>query len=479
MSPVPRRFRLLRLLRARATPLLSACGLCLACSNSEPASPAETRPATGDILLISIDTLRSDHLGLYGYPRATSPNIDHWFGDGAIFERAYAAESSTPPSVVSVLSGLLPQQHRVRLYYQLLPQETRLVSELLPPAYQTAAFVSNIVLTDEALGAGARFDYFDDFVDERVASYQQVVFERDARKTTDAVLLWLREARDSSRPLFLWVHYNDPHGPYDPPASWAGHFSHSGRIFADEGKIPTYQRLPDSRDALDYIDRYDEEIAFMDEQVGRLLTAYAQTRDPDRALIIFTADHGESLMERLFWFAHGFQVFEELVRVPLMLRGAGVSPGRRQGLVSGIDVVPTMLHFAGVSPPSELSGFELMDESSLPAGRVVFAEAGGKRDQWRAVIEARGKHVVRLERGTRAVLGRRFYDLRADPGEKEPQRGPRNAALERLLALAASDPDPGGQPSAFEKGERLVAPKISPRADAEALRQLRALGYVE
>ena len=141
------------------TPLAIGLSLLPSCSASEPETAGPSGSGSGDILLVTVDTLRPDHLGIYGYARATSPNLDRWFADGAIFERAYATEANTPPSVVSILTGLLPQEHRVRLFYQLLPQETRLVSELLPPAYQTAAFVSNIVLTDEALGAAGRFDH--------------------------------------------------------------------------------------------------------------------------------------------------------------------------------------------------------------------------------------------------------------------------------------------------------------------------------
>ena len=174
-----------RLLRCIPLALLALC----ACS-SEPA---------GDILLITVDTLRPDHLGLYGYERATSPNIDRHFANAAIFERAYATSANTSPSVISILTGQLPHDHGVRKFYQLLSDDVQLVTDLLPDAYQTAAFVSNIVLTDEAMGIARYFDHYDDHVDERESTRK--IFERSAQRTTDAALLWIAEHRDPERPL--------------------------------------------------------------------------------------------------------------------------------------------------------------------------------------------------------------------------------------------------------------------------------------
>ena len=119
-----------------------------------------------DVLLLTVDTLRAQQLGIYGYGRATTPRIDRFFADGIIYLRAYSTTASTSPSVISLLTGRLPQEHRVRLLYQLVPEDMRLITDFLPFEYQTAAFISNVVLSGEAMGIANRFDHYDDFVDE-------------------------------------------------------------------------------------------------------------------------------------------------------------------------------------------------------------------------------------------------------------------------------------------------------------------------
>ncbi len=238
------------------------------------AAASGCRGAPGDVLLVSVDTQRADRVGLYGYERETTPHLDRWFADGAVYLRAYATSASTTPSVVSLLSGRPPHRHGVRLLLQLLPDELDLVTDHLPDRYQSAAFVSNAVLTDESLGIARRFDHYDDFVDEREPNL--LAFERNASRTTDAALSWLREERDPRRPLFLWIHYIDPHGPYRPPTKAGPRFSHEGERPLESERVHRFQLEPGVTDALDYVDRYDEEVAYVDAQVGRLLEGYAR-----------------------------------------------------------------------------------------------------------------------------------------------------------------------------------------------------------
>ena len=437
-------------------------------------SAPDERPP--DVLLVTIDTLRADHLGLYGYERATSPRIDEWFGQGAIFERAYSTEASTAPSVVSFLSGRLPQEHGVRLFYQLVPDDVPLVSDLLPPGYQRAGFVANMVLTDEALGIGGRFDHYDDFVSARESSRK--VFERDARQTTAAALTWLRLQRDPRRALFLWVHYIDPHGPYRPPDDWHVAFERAQRSI-DPKRIPRHIRDPGVSDGEHYIERYDSEIAFVDAELGRLLDGYAELAPIEDALVVFTSDHGESMMEHEKWFTHGHQVYEEVVRVPLCVRGPGVPNGRYKQLASGVDLLPTILSFVGTTGPDGLSGQNLLEPSSWPASRGVFAESSMKRNQWRAAIGARDKWIVRV-RGDRQVVERRHYDLERDPLELAPGSWDPAAALAlELDELVSGDPDPAGVPAQYEAGIQLDAPKVAPNISKEDRQRLRELGYVD
>ena len=318
VARIPRRL-------ARAGPLLAWVGLA-ACGGGPAGRP-------GDILLITIDTLRADHVGLYGYERDTTPNLDRWFESAAIFERAYSTEASTSPSITSILTGKLPQEHGVRLFFQLLPAGLELVTDRLPDAYQTAAIVSNMVLTDEAIGLGSHFDHYDDRVDQRESKRR--IFERNARGTTDAALAWLAAERDPRRPMFLWVHYVDPHGPYRPPEDWDVRFTHEGSHPIGDQYIPPYGRIEGVDDALAYVDLYDAEIAYTDFHVDRLLEGYARNHDVESALIVLTSDHGESMMEHERWFAHTYHVYEEIACVPLMVRGPGVEPGRMRALSSG------------------------------------------------------------------------------------------------------------------------------------------------
>lgn len=435
---------------------------------------------SGDILLITVDTLRPDHLGLYGYERTTSPEIDRWFAEAAIFERAYTTNAHTPPSVVSILTGQLPQEHGVRLFYQLLPEGVLLIPDRLPDGYQTVAFVSNVALTEEALGIASHFDHFDDRVDEKEPF--RSVYERNARRTTNAALLWLTEHWDPERPLFLWVHYIDPHGPYRPPSGAAAAFQHEGHVPVQNKRILSYQREKGVEDALDYVDRYDEEIAYLDAQIGRLLDGYAKRHDPTAALMIFSADHGESMIEHERWFTHGYQVYEEIIRIPLMIRGPGVEGGRRRGVVSSIDLMPTILQFAGASAPG-LAGKPLQrGPEKESSDRSVFAEGGSDLTLLRAAIQGDRKWVTRVRAGERHPTQHEYFDLADDPGETAPQEWAPDESAEgarELLGLIERDRDPGGRPESFREGVQLTAPKVAPRADQEAIERLRALGYVE
>ncbi len=452
--------------------LVVACALLFGCSFGK-----EERP--GDIVLITIDTLRADHLGINGYERPTSPNIERWFGKGAIFDRAYSAEAATSPSVVSLLSGRLPQNHGVRLFYQLLPEDVPLIPDLLPKGYQTAAFVSNMVLTDEAIGFGDRFEHFDDFLDKRESKRR--VFERNAEATTNAALLWLVKERDAHRPLFLWVHYIDPHGPYRPPEDWQATFEHEGQLPVQLDKIPPFTQLEGVDDALDYVDRYDEEIRYADEQIGRLLDGYARNHDPEKALVLLTADHGETMASRETWFHHSFHVYDDIVHVPLMVRGPGVEPGRIRGLASGIDVAKTILAFSGGHPidtGKEAVGFDLRHGSRLDPNRVVFFEATGNKVQWRGARRGDHKWVMAVV-GDRKVPVKYFYDLAADPLEQQSLEFDDGEAVQRLQQLIESDPDPAGVPAAYAKGMKITAPKVAPNVSEKQLEALRALGYAE
>jgi arylsulfatase A-like enzyme len=403
---------------------------------------------------------------VYGYERDTSPNLARIFADGARFERAYAAASYTPTSTASLLTGQLPQSHGVRLFNQIFPEESRLIPELLPPQYQSAAFVGTAILSDGATGMASRFDHFDDTLDldERFD-----IVERKAGKLTDAVLEWLRNDRDRERPLFLWVHYKDPHAPYAPPRELEGRFHYAVPLGWKPGaRIWPGTRLEEADDPLYYVDRYDEEILYVDREIGRLLDGYAKLAALDDALLIVTADHGETLTERRQWFTHAYHVWEEIARVPLLMRGPGVKPGEVDDLASGIDIAPTVLGFVGAPIPASLPGVDLRVPGAIGPDRTVFVESVYfLRRQMRAAIRGHRKWVARVSPDPPHVRGVMSFDLAIDPLERAPAAAEdTQRPVRQLLELVREDPNPGGSPEGVESGtlnENL----------------LRKLGYVE
>lgn len=424
-----------------------------------------------NVLLITVDALRADRLGIYGYDRDTSPHLDAFFEKGTVYDRAYCTEANTGPSVASFLSGLLAQEVGVRLLYQKFPRHVDFMPDYLSEAgYQTAGIVSNIVLTSEATELDWHFDYFDDFLDEDVPG--TILYERAADATTNAGLTWMVDAWDSSKPYFLWVHYQDTHGPYQAPADKTVTFSHPEPLPIDVERVPPYMRV-DTDDGLYYVDRYDEELAYADFHINRLLEAFEREGLLDNTLVIFSADHGESMMEHEEWFTHGYQVYEEIMRVPLLIRYPGQRRGKRvTKRVSLVDLLPTVLKAAGVDIPSRLRGKPLnrsFDE--------VPVYARGKN--WRGMIHNDKKWMIEYRRGTTVPKRRRVYDLIRDPHELHPLPWEATAEAEAFYDLVESDPDPAGIPKMYDRGIAIGAPKVRPGLDEKTLDKLRSLGYVK
>jgi arylsulfatase A-like enzyme len=436
-------------------------------------SLVEDHSAPGNVLLITIDTLRADHVGHYGYERSTTPVLDEFFASGRSYRNAYATASYTPPSVVSMLSGRLPPEHGVFHFFQLVDEDLQLICDLLPAHYETAAFVSNAILTRDAIGIDRCFDFYDDYVDEIEGSVRRI-WERSARRTTEAAIRWLRSGREPDRNIFLWVHYIDPHGPYSAPPEASVSFDHEGERPVDRSRIPLYVR-ESTDDALDYIDRYDEEIAYADAEVGRLLAAWKQISEGDRDLVIFTADHGESLVDRDVYFEHGFHVFEELIRIPFSIRGPGVEVAAADEVVSLVDVLPTILAFVGAEAPEALPGTNLLAKEPPASDRMVYAES----PRWSAVVQGRRKWIAKIE-GQRNIAKGQVYDLESDPREERPAPWDlEDPGPVWLAELATGDRRnrPGG--AKWRKGVIPTRPRIAPRVSEDQLERLRGLGYVE
>ncbi len=379
-----------RAMRVSGTAIVAAVAvvLCVACGPSGETSAAKpdakhASPPTS-VLLITLDTTRPDHLSCYGYARPTSPAIDALAVRGARFERAWSLAPETGPSLATVLTSRVPPDTRVRGNAERLDASLPTLATAAKSAgMRTGAFVSTVLLRRDACAFDRGFDVYDDTMTDPCFGHDRA--QRIGERTADAAIAWLRA---DERPFLAWVHLYDPHGPYTPPvrtgrldASRAGVPSRT----LDARSIPRYQRTGTSLDAADYIDRYDHEIAYADAQIARILAAV----DPAKTLVIVHADHGESLLEDGYTFRHGSLLHDAALRVPLILAGPGVSPGRVVAEdVRLLDVAPTVLTLAGLAPLPGAEGHDL-------AAVVRDAARGSDRDGARGDV---GDHV----RGTEA-----------------------------------------------------------------------------
>ena len=318
---------------------------------------AESGPPS--IFLLTVDTLRADHLGCYGYGRDVSPNIDALAEAGIRLDNAIAPRPLTGPSMASTLTGLYAHHHGVRQNFTQLHDSLDTLAEYLDVrGYSSAAFVSNYVLIEEVANLHQGFDLFDDQLPDKEPNRES--YERKAKETVDAATTWLT-AQAGDAPLFMWLHLIDPHGPYTPPEGYAERFEEGPTRQLRREQIPDYQYL-DTVDERTYLSRYDGEIAYCDEQLGRLLDGIGERGMWDDSVVIFHSDHGESLGEHGAWFRHGQDLFEPCTRIPLLIKlpGGAHAGTSSEALVSVLDITPTLLELSGLSEPPALDGTSLL-----------------------------------------------------------------------------------------------------------------------
>jgi arylsulfatase A-like enzyme len=315
--------------------LLGVAALTLA--GHAPASPSH--PARPNLILLSVDTLRADHLGLYGYSRNTTPNLDQLLNRGTWFSDASCNVPLTNPSFSSLLTSRYPHQTgATRNGIPMIPGNLTLVQILKAQGYQTAAILSNWPLKDHLSGLKPGFDLYDDeFFEKRWLFFKN---ERDAERVTEHALSWL-ETKPAG-PFFLWVHYSDPHAPY---------LNHPEFSFRSRSRLASADRNRDD---------YDSEIAYADHYIGKLLEALSTLEFSSRTLIVFVADHGESLGEHQTT-GHGHNLYQPSLHVPFGLVGPGIPPGRRlDAPVELLDLAPTLLAYAGLPPGPKMLGRNLL-----------------------------------------------------------------------------------------------------------------------
>ena len=425
------------------------------------ATAAETPTGPIDrIVLITVDTLRADHVGAYGGPVPT-PELDRLAAEGVLVEQACTPVPSTGPAHVSLLTGRYPWHHGT--LKNAVPMDPRIptLSEALGErGMRTGAFVSSYILH-------RRFGFhqgFDDYVFEPTESYEwrgklREGFWTRGEHTTRAAMQWLTE--HGSEPFFLWVHYFDPHKPYLPPPGYA--LAPDTPIDLGGKTLPESVRGPGALRRL--ILAYRGEVAYTDAQIGRLVERLRLLDLLDRTAIVVTADHGEGLGDHGV-LEHGLNLFDELVRVPLIVRAPGLPPGRRlAGDAQLEDLAPTLLAMVGAEPPSDLDGVSLLGWLRGDVPQSPRRAAVGRR---RPYQKFRDRYFQRSWPqkwiGTLDAGGSATFDLSADPRERKPTSAEGPPALLRE-ALAGVRADAGAE--------------ASQDPDPEVRRALEALGYVE
>lgn len=435
-----------------------------AAGSSRRLGPPQTPPPKGapNLLLVTMDTTRADRLGAYAGPPGLTPNLDRLTASSIVFKRAYCAMPLTGPSHAALLTGLTPRENGVVQNGVPLATDAPTMAEALrSQGYRTGAVVAAFTVSSK-LGFARGFEYFDDdfaaagaltrltFV--RLAGSFRIIdakarLQRPANEVTPRALRWLRDERN--RPFFLWVHYFDPHTPYEPP---------------DEYRDLTDAETPQVR-------LYDGEVAFMDAEIGGLLAALHDAGVRENTVIVAVADHGESLGEHDYYYDHGRYVYEPCMHVPLLVAappGFGSLSGAviksEPGLVTLASLYDFLLDNFAAYWSDSASG---RNEPAPAAEAAVFGESLEGDLNYRMVISrvdgSSPLYKLVLDAGTGAV---ELYDLQADPRETQNLARVRlevtRALLKRLEEhFAAQPPLPAGAP-----------------ADAEMMEKLRSLGYL-
>jgi len=378
-----------------------------------------------NVLLVTIDTLRADHLGAYGYERATSPKLDALASRGVLFEQAYTYWPKTRGSFVALLTGRLAAQSGYgKSHPRLIDFNPTLASVLHDAGYDTTAVVDNPNVA-ASLGYSKGFVRYRETWEETALASE---VDRSRAITRDAVS-YLRAA-SPDHPFLLWLHYVNPHAPYEPPAPFDAAF-----LDAQAARGPVLppvngfhggvarQWAKGAKSLGFYVAQYDGEIAAADAEVGHVLEALEHSAVRDQTLVLLASDHGESLGEHDYFFDHGENLFDPSLRIPLVLAGPGIERGRRSSeLASTLDIVPTLLDALKVSYPPDLAGVSLLGAArGEPLARQRLP---GQND--RNLLAAWDRRFKLVATPNESGSSYALYDRELDPGETRDV-GPANA----------------------------------------------------
>ncbi len=416
--------------------LVIIIGLCL--SGALWAAPPAKAPAP-DIFLITIDTLRADHVHCYGYTNGSTPTLDALAKDGVRFTHAFTASPITNTSHASILTGLLPGSHGVTDFGVPLADSHATIAELLKArGYRTAAFIGAVILDSATLapGFGRGFDFYDNFPEHPSTKSRWGRLERRGMDVVNHAESWL--TKHPTGPHFVWVHLYDPHDPYEPPPPFA-------RTYKDH--------------------LYDGEIAYADSALAHFVTYLKTSGKYRNAVIVAVGDHGEGLGEH-HEDTHGIFLYDSTTHVPLIVKlpGAKSIGATVEAQVRTVDIVPTLLDLAGAAPPSKSDGESLQVYFSGKDG--IDRPAIGETDYplrfgWAPLRSVRQDGYKFIE-SPRPEL----YDLRQDPSELSNQYESGNARVQRsratladVRAREADASQPAAQPAESERTSSLPDPK--------------------
>jgi arylsulfatase A-like enzyme len=478
-----------------------------------------------NILLITVDTLRDDHLSYRGYSRRTSPNIDRLAAEGVVFENAYTAVPRTFPSLCSFMTGKYAHRHGARNnFHHALPDFNLTLAEILKKeGYLTGAVVTNLGLqAHRKLGQG--FDYYletdhQNFQALKVPALRLLDFvglryplrslwDDQAGRTRSEAQKFIE--RNRGKKFFLWVHFLDPHMDYNPPLEFAGVFDrgYEGRYrnHFQFGNIPAERMIfecpLDPREIRHAISLHDGEILHTDNEIGKFFGRLKEWGLYENTLIIFSADHGEGLGEHGYFFTHGDLIYNDCVHIPLLIRFPGGAAKREiSAPVSSVDLMPTILDFLGLEPPEGLDGISLLPTifGGAEPRRAIFGESGisilsssnprmkiaikpqrplgippaewfpiweevFNRAKFRMMVEGDWKLIYTPDEGSGSF---ELYDLASDPAEKINLYEEKAEIAERMR----------GRLMSWVKGDTLRnAEAIS--YDREMISNLQSIGYL-
>ena len=375
-----------------------------------------------DIVLILIDTIRADHLSINGYYRETTPVLDSLASSGTIWTRVQGQSSWTLPAMASIMTGLSQRAHGAGYYNDAfygidtaLPTIPLMIRR--GAGYQTAAFF-NVIFMNEDFGFHQGFDHFD------CQGFPGKPSLRNAEETVNDYLEWYDAYRDTTEPLFSAIHFFDPHLPYSPPNPW-------DTLYSDPKSDDLFNRFWGHRNDLMELNQglvemdstqleimvglYDSELAFTDNQIGRLISELGARGTLENTVFIIVGDHGEEFLDH-GRFGHGHTLYQEILNVPLIISGRGIPIGVNDEVVAHVDLLPTILGISGLDIPIWVDGSDILSTETPRTSRFITSS--------NLIWTTPDIGAVRLE--NMVVIGNPqesspvLYDLLNDPDERNP-----------------------------------------------------------